>query len=93
MSRTVLPLILWLCAIAAIAQPMRNADAGSERQAEREQRRLELRRALRPDQRAEVQNVAVNVAVPAERHLSPRERAEMREQLRLQQNGNRRSAP
>ena len=72
---------------------MRSADAGSERQAEREQRRLELRRALRPEQRADVQNVAVTVAVPAGRHLSPRERAEMREQLRLQQNGNRRSAP
>jgi len=65
-----------------------------ERDREREQRRLELRSALQESrQEAPLRRVVPEATLPVGRHLTPGERAEMREQLRRQQNDNKKSQP
>lgn len=78
---------LFLCAAGAIAQPSQNAGPGADRQAARDQRRAELRIAVQASRQIEAEAPAPRVYEPlaTSRHLSPRERAEMRQQLRQQQ--------
>ena len=93
MKRHPLLLTLGLCAAGAFAQPLQNAAPGADRQAAREQRRAELRIALQANRQVEVQNTRSFAPPPAGRHLSPRELAEMRQQLRQQQAENQRYRP
>ena len=85
MKRHRLFLTIWLCAATAIAQPLQNFGPGDDRQAAREQRRAELRTALQANRQVEAPTIRVYEPPPADRHLSPRELAEMRQQLRQQQ--------
>ena len=93
MKRHRLLLTLWLCAAGAFAQPLQNAVSGADRQAEREQRRVELRIALQAKRQVEATSSRAYGTAPAGRHLSPRELAEMRQQLRQQQAESQRYRP
>ena len=85
MYRHLLCAAMCICAGGAIAQPGQNGGPGSDRQAAREQRRAELRTALLANRQLDAQNAGGFETVPTGRHLSPRELAEMRQQLRQQQ--------
>ena len=85
MNSNLLFATIWLSTAGAFAQPVQNAGPGAERQAAREQRRSDLRTALQPKRRADVHTTKAYDAPPAARHLSARELAEMRQQLRQQQ--------
>ena len=85
MKRHLLRASILLCASGAFAQPAQNAEPGADRQAAREQRRAELRTALQAPRQVETQPPGSFEPLPASRHLSPRELAEMRQQLRQQQ--------
>jgi hypothetical protein len=85
MNRNLLLATIWLCTAGAFAQPAQSSGPGAERQAAREQRRADLRTALQPNRHSDVQVTKVYDAPPAARHLSARELAEMRQQLRQQQ--------
>ena len=80
-----------LSAQAGVAQPGQVAGQGPDRQAARDQLRGDLRgaaQATRPLSGATMQAVATLEREPpvvVGRHLSPRERAEMRQQLRQEQ--------
>ena len=69
---------------------MRDGAPSGERQAEREQRRAELRNALQPNRQLDAQRVSGNAPVPSGRQLSALELAEMRQQLRQPQTQSRR---
>lgn len=85
MNSKLLLATVWLCSAGAFAQSGQNSGPAAEREAAREQRRADLRTALQPNRQPEVQPTRVYDAHPATRHLSARERAEMRQQLRRQQ--------
>ena len=93
MKRHPLLLTLGLCAAGAFAQPLQHAGSGADRQAEREQRRAELRTALQAKRQAEAPTSRAYGPPTAGRHLSPRELAEMRQQLRQQQAESQRYRP
>ncbi len=78
---------------SAIAQPAQNVEFGGERQAAREQRRVDLRNALRAGQQVDTPPQESAESVPVGRHLSVQERTEMRRQLRQQQGENWLSRP
>lgn len=84
MPRVSVSAILCLCATVACAQPARGNDPTGELLIVREQRRSELRDALQRSRTVEPRTAA-GAATSVGRHLSPRELAEMREQLRRQQ--------
>ena len=69
---------------SAFAQPTQNAGREDERQDVREQRRIELRNALQGGRRSEARDPKPDAPAAGGRHLSARERAEMRQQLRQQ---------
>lgn len=72
---------------------MRNTGPGGEpREEGHQQRRAELRIALQPGRQVEPLR-STDAPLPLGKHLSARERAEMREQLRLLQMEVRRPAP
>jgi hypothetical protein len=93
MKRPLLFATIWLCAVSAFAQPMQTAGPGAERQVSREQRRAELRTALQANRQAQAQSTKTYDMPPAGRHLTPRELAEMRQQLRQQPTGGQNSRP
>ena len=92
-------LSLWLAASCVLAQPARDAGPRDDRQAAREQLRGELRgAALVARPRGESQLQPVDESEPEKpatsaRQLTPRERAEMRQQLRQEQLDYRRIRP
>ena len=94
MQRILLFSLMLLGAASALAQ---GAGSSNERQAAREQRRTELRSALlarrQSEQPPESQGARVEQRALQARHLTPEERAEMRQQLRQQQIENRRVRP
>ena len=83
MPRYLLGASLLFCCFGALAQPMGQGGLAAEQQMEREQRRAELRSVLKPARSGEAVAQAA-VAGVAGKHLSQREHAEMREQLRQQ---------
>jgi TolA-binding protein len=76
---------IWLFTACAFAQPAQNAGPGAEREAAREQRRADLRTALKTNRPSDVETTRAYDAPPPARHLTARELAEMRQQLRQQQ--------
>jgi hypothetical protein len=84
MNRNLLFATVWLSTASAFAQPAQHSGLAAERQAAREQRRAELRTALQPNRQSDGQTTKAYDAPPAARHLSARELAEMRQQLRQQ---------
>ncbi len=93
MTSRLLPVLLCLCASVAGAQPGQSPGPGPERTSEREQRKAELRTALKPNRQPELQNALNDEPTRGGRHLSPGERAEMRQQLRRSPNDIGRSGP
>ena len=89
MKRQLLFAIIWLGTGCAFAQPAQSVGPGFDRQAAREQRRVDLRNALHASRLPDASASKADEAAPAARHLSLRELAEMREQLRQQQAANR----
>ena len=87
MNSNLLFATVWLSTAGAFAQPVPSPSpgAGAERQAARAQRRADLRTALQPNRQPDVQSAWTYDVPPAARHLSARELAEMRQQLRRQQ--------
>ena len=94
MPQILLFLLILFGAAGALAQ---GAGGSNERQAAREQRRTELRSALQARRQSEKppesQGARVEPRTQQVRHLTPEERAEMRQQLRQQQIENRRVRP
>ena len=92
-------MLLWLAASCVLAQPARDGAQRDDRQAAREQLRGELRGAAlvaRPPSEPQLQPVAESQTdKPGAngRQLTPRERAEMRQQLRQEQLDYRRMRP
>ncbi|MDD5332554.1 MAG: hypothetical protein PHS32_02315 [Rhodoferax sp.] len=88
MKSSPLLLAISLLSIGAWAQPAPNAQAAASQSAP-EQRRAELRQALRlapapaPARDDQRQEPALK-STPEKRHLSPQERADLRQQLRQQ---------
>lgn len=76
--------MIWTIGAGVCAQSGSAPGQGRERETTREQRRAELRTALQAGRNAD-QQVPVEDAVSTGRHLTPQERAEMRQQLRRQQ--------
>ena len=77
---------IWLSTAGALAQPVPSVGPGNElREAAREQRRADLRTALQSHRQADPRTAKSSDAPSAGRHLSARELAEMRQQLRQQQ--------
>ncbi|MEO6625643.1 MAG: hypothetical protein ABIN37_12555 [Burkholderiaceae bacterium] len=80
------PLLLMLITGAAFAQPGGGGPQRSDRQFDHQQLRGELRGAARPQRPSESEPASVATADPLSiapvRHLTPRERAELRQQLR-----------
>lgn len=99
MHRIALLCCFLLLAQAAMAQPGPGAGHGPDRQAARDQLRGDLRgaaQATRPRSGATIQAVATPEQEPpivVGYHLSPRERAEMRQQLRQEQPDVRKTRP
>ena len=85
MFRLLLPMLLWTCAASAVAQPAPVALPGIEASSTRDQRRAELRTALQASRRADLLAVHSEAPQTRDRHLTESERAEMRRQLRQQQ--------
>ena len=75
--------VLTLTLASALAQPTRLVPPAAPDLAS-EQRRSELREALRGARAAEPRQSPVSVAQPAKRQLSAQERADLRHQLRQQ---------
>lgn len=75
--------VLMLTVASALAQPVRLAPSAKPDPAT-EQRRSELREALRGARVAEPRQSPVSEAQPAKRQLSAQERADLRHQLRQQ---------
>ena len=88
-------LLLLLLPAVAYTQPGPGGPPRADRQLERQQLRGELRGAARLQRPPESDPPAVPGLVPAQlapaRHLNPRERAELRQQLRQEQLESRRS--
>ena len=74
--------LLFYC-FAALAQPVSQSGLAAERQIEREQLRAELRMVLKPVRPGDAATGA-GASAAVGKHLSPREHAELREQLRQQ---------
>lgn len=95
------PLLFLLLTGIASAQPggpgPQRGERLFDRQVDRQQLRGELRGATRPQRPADSDPTAVATADPVPvtpvRHLSPRERAELRQQLRREQADGRRANP
>ena len=84
MNSNLLFATIWLSTAGALAQPGPSPDTGADAGAERAQRRADLRTALQPNRRPDLQTIRTYNVPPAARHLSARELAEMRQQLRQQ---------
>lgn len=90
-------ILLWsaLGTGAVSAQPGPRTEPGEPPADARQQRRVELREVLAPGRQpgyASGTNTATLTNAPApSRHLTPQERFELREQLRREQNENRRN--
>ena len=93
MKRLPLFALAWLCAASVYAQRLQGGEPGADGQAVRQQRRVEIRTALQAKREVDTPSTQVVETVPRGRHLSPRERAEMRQQLRQQQPGNQNYRP
>jgi len=80
-------LMLSLCtAVAALAQDATpSPDLHSDMQVNRQQKRLELRAAVSSASRSGVPVMQASDATPTGHHMSVKDRAEMREQLRTYQ--------
>jgi len=95
MRRILVTIPFCLCALAVWAEPGPRASQGDPQQILRDQRRSELRDVLRPPRPSDFGPVSTSVRVeppaPPSRHLTPQERAELREQLRREQNESRRN--
>lgn len=83
MPRYLFSASLLFCCFGALAQPMGQGGLAADQQMERDQRRAELRSMLKPARSGDALAQAV-VTGAAGKHLSQREHAEMREQLRHQ---------
>lgn len=95
-TKILLTALLW-CAVNAVAQPGNGSALAGDRQLDRQQLRGELRFAAQP---LRVSDAAANEGSPgaaltgdSPRRLTPRERAEMRQQLRQGQIDNPRIHP
>ncbi len=85
--------MICLSVASAFAQPMQNGASAQERQDAREQRRIELRNALLVSRTNKVPDASLEVPATTGRHLSARELAEMRQQLRQQEAADQRRRP
>lgn len=97
MRQSILPLCFCLLGASAAAQPGQRPPQDDDRQGARDTRKVDLRESLRSGRPADVGlNLAVvnqEQSASARRHLSPLERAELRQQLRQEQLQSRRVLP
>ncbi len=85
--------MICLSVASAFAQPMQSGAPEQERQNAREQRRTELRNALLVTRTNKVRDASLEAPATGGRHLSARELAEMRQQLRQQEAADQRRRP